>query len=71
MKKIIVSAFAATMILGSISPAVQAEGFLAGLAKRAGLINEKQRKDLDDAHKKMGQPLDKALQLVIASQTGK
>ncbi len=35
-----------------------AEGFLAGLARNAGLINEDQRRALDNAHAAAGRPLD-------------
>lgn len=49
--------------LASISAVAQpaaADGFLASLARDAGLINEDQRAALDNAHTTLGNPLDRA-----------
>lgn len=53
-------ALTALASLSAVSQPAAAEGFLAGLARDAGLINEEQREALDNAHTAMGNPLDRA-----------
>ncbi|MFZ3005202.1 MAG: hypothetical protein WA047_03425 [Phenylobacterium sp.] len=53
-------ALTALVSLSAVSQPAAADGFLAGLARDAGLINEEQRAALDNAHTTMGNPLDRA-----------
>ncbi|MCC8985715.1 MAG: hypothetical protein LM513_03905 [Nitrospira sp.] len=59
-------AFAAIIVVGALTSAnAQAEGFIAGLLRDTGVINENQRKELDGIHEKLGRPLDHATSQVV------
>lgn len=58
LKSIKLSLVAAAILTTAAATPVFAEGFLAGLARDAGIINEQQRRALDNAHAAAGRPLD-------------